>query len=340
MKLESPKEGRILTLNDFTTKEIKGFIQKYNNTLKIKGYSKIYKKADMIELIKKHPLVEVVGNINSVRFNVGGAQVKGMDMIYNFKPKKVIKKMIKLRKPSTPPKKEKVPKNAKEVNELIAKATTKEELLEIKKKFGTKEKVPPKKETDPPKKEKVLPKLNKFKKQLRDSKTIEELTKIFSSSQYNTDKNSISFKQEQQLQKIYETKLKELKNPKKPRTKAQKEATKKLVESNKAKKEKSPKKEKSLVDIIVDMKLVMSPIFNKKFNPKSIVDTIKSMKDIDVINKEITIIQKKVKETSSKLKSSGKETEAERNQLQKLQEKYTKRLKSVIKSMKKGADSI
>lgn len=82
----------------------------------------------------------------------------------------------------------------------------------------------------------------------------------------------------------------------------------------------------------------MSPIFDKKFNPKSVVDRIDSMKDIDDIDKEITIIQKKVKEVSAKLeKSSVKETEAERTQLQKLQERYNKRLKSVIKSTAKGA---
>ena len=394
MKLEAPQKGRILTLNDFTTKEIKGFIQKYNNALKIKGYSKVYKKADMIALINKHPLVEVVGNMDSVRFNVSGAQVKGMDMLYKFKPKKVvIKKMVKKKKvveekpkkekpPPKPkkekapkkllkfeiawaegkpknasqraliakmsderraevlkmlglkkpkekapkkekappkPKKEKVPTSLKNLltyitkksveqrndgskkmyllfnTEEIIKKTKKvnvgdsekgEELKKMildnayvdkslingkvvktnllnnddniyrlafeilngrkatqneptfedlnKKEKAKKEKVPPK-----PKKEKALPKLNEFKKQLRDSKTIEELTNIFSSSQFNTDKNSISFKQEQQLQKIYDTKLKELKKPpKKPRTKAQIEATKKLVTSNKAKKKK------------------------------------------------------------------------------------------------------
>ena len=219
MKLEAPQKGRVLTLNDFTTKEIKGFIQKYNNSLKIKGYSKVYKKEGLISLINKHPLVEVVGNMDSVRFNVSGAQVKGMDMLYKFKPKKVvIKKMIKKKK-----------------------------VVEEKPK---KEKAPPK-----PKKEKAPPK---------------------------------------------------------------------------------PKKENSAVDNIVDLKEAMSPIFDKKFNPKSVVDRIKSMKDIDDINKEITIIQKNVKETASKLKSTGKETEAERKQLQKLQEKYTKRLKSIIKSLKEN----
>ena len=97
------------------------------------------------------------------------------------------------------------------------------------------------------------------------------------------------------------------------------------------------KKEKSAVDIIVDLKNAMNPIFDKKYNPKSVVDRIDSKKDIDDINKEITIIQKKVKETSSKLKTKGNESEAEKSQLQKLQEKYTNRLKSVVKSMKKGA---
>tara|TARA_R110002153_G_scaffold215749_2_gene368361 strand:- start:590 stop:1153 length:564 start_codon:yes stop_codon:yes gene_type:complete len=97
------------------------------------------------------------------------------------------------------------------------------------------------------------------------------------------------------------------------------------------------KPKKNAVDVVVDLKIVMSPIFDKKFNPKSVIDRINSKKDIDDINKEITIIQKKVKETAGKLKSSGKENEAERQQLQKLQEKYTKRLKSVIKSMKEGA---
>jgi len=115
MKLEAPQQGRILTLNDFTTKEIKGFIQKYNNALKIKGYSKVYKKEGLISLINKHPLVEVVGNMNSVRFNVSGAQVKGMDMLYKFKPKKVvIKKMVKKKKVvEEKPKKEKAPPKPK-----------------------------------------------------------------------------------------------------------------------------------------------------------------------------------------------------------------------------------
>lgn len=100
---------------------------------------------------------------------------------------------------------------------------------------------------------------------------------------------------------------------------------------------KEPKKAKTPVDVVVDLKQAMNPIFDKKFNPKSVVDRINSKKDIDDINKEITIIQKKVKEVSGKLKSSGKETEAEKKQLQKLQEKYTKRLKSIVNSMKKGA---
>tara|TARA_R110001592_G_scaffold32514_2_gene113797 strand:+ start:11968 stop:12882 length:915 start_codon:yes stop_codon:yes gene_type:complete len=99
----------------------------------------------------------------------------------------------------------------------------------------------------------------------------------------------------------------------------------------------APKKAKSPVDTIVDLKQAMSPIFDKKFNPKSVVDRIDTKKDIDDINKEITIIQKKVKEVSSKSKSSGKETEAQKRQLQKLQEKYTKRLKSIVNSIKKGA---
>ena len=106
---------------------------------------------------------------------------------------------------------------------------------------------------------------------------------------------------------------------------------------NKSSKPVKAKPKKTAVDVVVDLKIVMSPIFDKKFNPKSVIDRINSKKDIDDINKEITIIQKKVKETAGKLKSSGKENNAERQQLQKLQEKYTKRLKSVIKSMKEGA---
>ena len=112
----------------------------------------------------------------------------------------------------------------------------------------------------------------------------------------------------------------------------------KALVKNQPKKAKAPapKKAKSPVDTIVDLKQAMSPIFDKKFNPKSVVDRIDTKKDIDDINKEITIIQKKVKEVSSKSKSSGKETEAQKRQLQKLQEKYTKRLKSIVNSIKKG----
>ena len=109
------------------------------------------------------------------------------------------------------------------------------------------------------------------------------------------------------------------------------------IKKKEAPKKEPEKKKEPKKDTIVDLKEVMNPIFDKKFNPKSVVDRIDSKKDIDDINKEITIIQKKVKEVSAKSKSSGKETEAETRQLQKLQEKYTKRLNSIIKSMKTGA---
>jgi hypothetical protein len=122
----------------------------------------------------------------------------------------------------------------------------------------------------------------------------------------------------------------------KAQMKVKKEEPKIKIAKKATAKKSEKKKEKSAVDTIVDLKEAMSPIFDKKFNPKSVIDRIDSMKDIDDINKEITIIQKKVKEVSAKSKSSGKETEAEKKQLQKLQEKYTKRLKSIVNSMKKG----
>jgi hypothetical protein len=86
-------------------------------------------------------------------------------------------------------KKEKAPKNIKEVNELVSKATTKKELLEIKKKFGTKAtpKAEPKVEDKPKKKRKlkvrnpgnpiILTKKEKTKKQIEAQIVADSLDK-------------------------------------------------------------------------------------------------------------------------------------------------------------------
>ena len=129
MKLEKMTDGRYITLNDFTTKEIKGFIQKYNNALKIKGYSKIYKKADMIALIEKHPLVRVSGNEVGVSFSIKGQEIPNMEMRYKFTPKKKTKAQIlrdralikRMNKKEAKEKKEKEKKEAKEKKEIAKK---------------------------------------------------------------------------------------------------------------------------------------------------------------------------------------------------------------------------
>lgn len=100
MKFEEIKKDRILSLQDYTTKEIRGFIQKYNNTLKIKGYSN-YNKNQMIELIQTHKSIKPMYYSNGITLRVLGENV---NLDYKFKPKKVIvKKLIKRKKKTTPP---------------------------------------------------------------------------------------------------------------------------------------------------------------------------------------------------------------------------------------------
>ena len=131
MKLQKGVKNK-LSLGDYTTKDIRKFIQKFNVELKIKGYSK-FNKSQMIDLINKHKLTKVVSNDNGVSIVIN-PNTK-ISMMYDFAPpKKVIIKKKILRKKKPPPS---PPKSFKEINELISKASTKEELLEIKKKYGT-----------------------------------------------------------------------------------------------------------------------------------------------------------------------------------------------------------
>lgn len=313
----------MVKLEDYTSSELKKMISSFNKIVKFAGYSKL-KKADLIKMIRTHPKIKVEEGANAVKLSIKTDQdFEKQTKVKKEKVKKEVKKEVEklddVKVEVKPEKKKKIKFNVNKKAEPVAKAeepvTNKKEKVDMKKLF----------------KEAVNELSNAFESKVEDDEDTLQFSEYDFFIKNETpsleviDDSNLTKKQKETLYKRTYNEFKKM--------------FKKFNEEKKSKAKKSVtnKKEKSAVDIIADIKEVMNPIFDKKFNPKSVVNRIDSMKDIDDINKEITIIQKKVKEVSGKSKSSGKETEAETTQLQKLQEKFTKRLKSIIKSMKTGA---
>ena len=78
----------------------------------------------------------------------------------------------------------------------------------------------------------------------------------------------------------------------------------------------------------------MSPIFDKNFNPKSIIDRVNNKKDIEKIVNEVNEIQEKVKALASKIGKTGDESQTDKLNI--LNNKWIKRKKSIQKSLRQA----
>tara|TARA_R110000823_G_scaffold177119_6_gene309693 strand:+ start:2765 stop:3784 length:1020 start_codon:yes stop_codon:yes gene_type:complete len=245
------------------------------------------------------------------------------------------------------------PKNIKEINKLVSKASTKEELLEIKKKYGTNSKVVNLEDEAVKEVKDSLEGIDKSSITIDDysmfTDTLNGEIQIIEKSGLNKDSRSKLYKKvfakfkpifaklvEKKKKKIIikikkkEPQAKQSEEPKKkviiikkkkPRTEKQLANDKKLGEN--AKKKAADKKEtKSGSTEEIEFNEIAGELFTNKYNPASIEKRIKSFSDRIKLNEKITQIQEDIQ---NKLFSVPPI----------LREKLEKRIKSIERSSKK-----
>ena len=109
-----------------------------------------------------------------------------------------------------------------------------------------------------------------------------------------------------------------------------------LKEIKEKEKKKPPAKQKTepAKEVLEKLSKVMSPIFDKNFNPKSIIDRVNNKKDIEKIVNEVNEIQEKVKALASKIGKTGDESQTDKLNI--LNNKWIKRKKSIQKSLRQA----